>query len=96
MLTYTTGFLLDYFAAEISDNPKYFTYTLEAHAKKIIQIIEHIGCSTCHFVGDSFGGTLAIQVAFKRRDIVKSFLITKGNLITGVGLVAEILFQTNK
>ena len=85
LLKDTTGIFLDYFAVGFSDHPIKFPYTLEALAGTIIQVIEHKGCSSCHFVGHSFGGALAIQVAFQRPDIVKSLLMAEGNLIKGGG-----------
>ena len=69
LLKDTTGILLDYFGAGFSDHPIKFPYTLEALAGTIIQVIEHKGCSSCHFVGASFGGRLAIIVAFHRPEM---------------------------
>ncbi len=83
LLKDTTGIMLDYLGTGFSNHSDTFPYTLEAHAEAVVQVIEQIGYSSCHFVGHSFGGALAIQVAFQRSDSVKSLLIAEGNLITG-------------
>ena len=85
LMTDTTGIMLDYIGSGFSDHSDSFPYTLEAHADTLAIVIENLGYNGCHFVGHSFGGAVAVQLAFQRPELVKSLLIAEGNLLTGGG-----------
>ena len=96
LMTDTTGIMLDFIGSGFSDHSGSFPYTLEAHADSIAVVIEDLGYSACHFVGHSFGGAVAVQLAFQRPELVKSLLIAEGNLITGGGPGSRSIAENSK
>ena len=96
LMTDTTGIMLDYIGSGFSDLSDIFPYTLEAHADTIALVIENLGYSACHFVGHSFGGAVAVQLAIQRPELVKSLLIAEGNLMTGGGPWVQSIAANSK
>ena len=92
----TTGIMLDYIGSGFSDHSDTFPYTLEAHADTIAIVIENLGYSACNFVGHSFGGAVAIQLAFQRPELIKSLLIAEGSLMTGGGPLVRSIAENSK
>ena len=52
--------------------------TVRACAEDVISLIDHLGLKSVHLVGHSFGVPLAILVAAKRTDCVKSVCLING------------------
>jgi pimeloyl-ACP methyl ester carboxylesterase len=72
--------LVDLLGFGFSDRPAAFSYTLEAHAATVIQLIEHLELPTCHLIGHSFGGSVAIVLAAARPDLVAGLVVAEPNL----------------
>ena len=80
-----TGIMLDYIGSGVSDHSDTFSFSLKAHAETVAFVLQELGYTSCHFVGHSFGGSVAIQLALTRPDLVRSLFIAEGNLLPGGG-----------
>lgn len=50
-------------------------YDMETLAADATALIEALGCGPCHFVGLSMGGFIAMRLAIRRPDLIKSLLL---------------------
>ena len=84
--------LVDYLGSGASDHPSSFTYSIEDHAACIAAMMDHAGCRDATVVGHSMGGTVAIQLAITRPDLVDNLIVGEGNVTSGGGgLVRQII-----
>ena len=51
------------------------SYTIPAFAERVIRWIEHTGRGPVHLVGNSLGGTITVQVAVDRPDLVRTLTL---------------------
>ena len=53
-------------------------------AGDVLGTLDHLGVSSCHLVGSSFGAGVAVEVALRRPDLVRSLLLAPpgGSLLT--------------
>ena len=70
--------LIDFLGHGYSDRPEKFGYTLEDHADTIVTLLDALGLMECGIVGHSMGGTVAIQVAAARPDVVSLLVLAEG------------------
>jgi pimeloyl-ACP methyl ester carboxylesterase len=88
---------VDLFGFGFSDRPGDFSYTLEAHAEMVAELLDHLQLDGCGIVGHSMGGSVAITLAAERPDLVSTLVVAEGNLDPGVGTIsAEIASYTEK
>lgn len=76
--------VLDFLGYGYSDRPEEFDYTVDGHAWTVISLLEELEIQSCHLVGHSFGGTVAVHVAAERPDLVRSLVVAEPNLDPGV------------
>ena len=50
-------------------------YSLKLFCDTLMQGLEQMGVKTCHFVGNSLGGGVAIQIALDHSDFVKKLIL---------------------
>lgn len=59
----------------LSDRPRDFSYTPEAHAREIDAFVETIGLRDFTLVVHDFGGPIALPLALERRDVVRRVVV---------------------
>ncbi len=52
--------LVDLLGSGFSDRPEDFEYTVAAHARVVVALLEALGVATCDLFGHSMGGAVAI------------------------------------
>jgi pimeloyl-ACP methyl ester carboxylesterase len=50
-------------------------YSIRAHARTVISLIEHLGTAPTHLIGNSMGGAVIAKVAAHRPDLVRSLTL---------------------
>lgn len=84
--------LVDYLGSGASDHPEGFGYSIEEHASSIAALMDAAGCRGATVFGHSMGGTVAIQLAITRPDLVGNLIVGEGNVTSGGGgLVRQII-----
>jgi pimeloyl-ACP methyl ester carboxylesterase len=83
--------LVDYLGSGVSDHPVNFDYSIENHARCVAAVLDQAGCRKVTVLGHSMGGTVALQLALTRPDLVGNLIIGEGNVTSGGGaLVSQI------
>lgn len=77
--------LVDLVGSGWSDGSDTFPYTIEAHARTIADVIDALGLKEVTLVGHSLGGSIAIELASRRGDVVRRLTVAEPNLDAGVG-----------
>jgi pimeloyl-ACP methyl ester carboxylesterase len=72
--------LIDFLGHGYSDKPLDFAYSLEAHARTIVALIDDMQIAECGIVGHSMGGGVAVQVAAARPTVVSLLIMAEGSL----------------
>lgn len=72
--------LIDFLGHGYSDKPADFSYSIEAHARTIVAIIDSLGIDRCGLVGHSMGGGIAVHVAAARPAVVSLLVMAEGAL----------------
>ncbi len=85
----TTAILLDYLGSGVSDTAPGFEYSLAAHADSVAAVMDHLGCGPCPIMGYSMGGSVAIELALRRPDLVSRLIVAEGNLFPGGGVASR-------
>jgi len=84
--------LVDYLGSGASDHPDGFTYSIQDHAANIAALMDDADCQQATVLGHSMGGTVAIQLAAQRPDLVGNLIVGEGNVTSGGGgLVRQII-----
>ncbi|MFI6535207.1 alpha/beta fold hydrolase [Nonomuraea sp. NPDC050547] len=68
-----TGYALDLPGAGYSPAPADGDYSVDAHARAVIGLLEEVG--PAHLFGNSLGGAVAVRVAALRPDLVRSLTL---------------------
>jgi pimeloyl-ACP methyl ester carboxylesterase len=50
-------------------------YDMDSLYEDAVELIERLNCAPCHFVGFSMGGFIAIRLAVRRPDLIKSLIL---------------------
>lgn len=58
-----------------TDKPADQNYTMEQWIDHLIQFIEAVSDEPVYLVGNSFGGALSLQIAYRRPDLVKKLIL---------------------
>jgi pimeloyl-ACP methyl ester carboxylesterase len=72
--------LIDFVGHGYSDKPTDFPYTVEEHARTIVDLIDALEIRQCGLVGHSMGGAVAIHVAAARPTVVTLLVMAEGAL----------------
>jgi len=72
--------LVDFLGHGYSDKPVDFAYSIEAHARTVVAIVDALGIERCGLVGHSMGGGVAVHVAAARPDVVSLLVMAEGSL----------------
>jgi pimeloyl-ACP methyl ester carboxylesterase len=72
--------LVDFLGHGYSDKPPDFAYSIKAHARTIVALIDALGIDRCGLVGHSMGGGIAVHVAAARRAVVSLLIMAEGAL----------------
>ncbi len=85
--------LIDLLGAGFSDRPAEFAYTVEAHARCVIALIERLGA--VDLFGHSAGGAIAIAVA-AQCELVRSLVLSEPNLDPGGGTFSRAIAKQSE
>ena len=88
--------LVDLLGFGYSDKPDHFGYSLEEHASTLSGLLDHIGSRKYILVGHSFGGSVAIELASKRPDLVIQIILAEANLEAGGGKMSSSIAKQNE
>jgi len=89
--------LPDFFGHGYSDGPTDFSYTLEQHAKTIMELLDFLKVKNNVLFGHSMGGSVAVTLATDRPDLVSRLILAEANLDPGGGFVSKgIATQTEE
>ncbi|MCG5216642.1 alpha/beta hydrolase [Streptosporangium sp. KLBMP 9127] len=70
-----TGYAIDLPGSGYSPAPPDGDYSVAAHARAVIALIEHVGGGPVHLFGNSLGGAVSVRVAATRPDLVRSLTL---------------------
>jgi pimeloyl-ACP methyl ester carboxylesterase len=69
------GWSLDLGGFGMSPPPRDGDLTPAGHARSMAELIEHLGLGPAHVFGNSMGGSVALQLAARRPDLVRSLTL---------------------
>ncbi len=72
--------LIDLLGHGYSDKPVDFPYSIEAHARTIVSLMDQLGITDCGLVGHSMGGGIAVHVAATRYKAISVLILAEGNI----------------
>ena len=76
-----------------SDAPADFPYTMDAHARTVSALLDHLSVKGAVVVGHSMGGSVAITLAAERPDLVSRLIVAEPNLDPGGGIVSTSIAE---
>jgi pimeloyl-ACP methyl ester carboxylesterase len=77
--------LVDFLGHGYSDKPHDFAYSMEAHARTVVALIDALHLSKCVVIGHSMGGGVGVHVAMARPDIVTVLIMAEGAIFAPRG-----------
>lgn len=80
--------LIDFLGFGFSDRPRSFGYTVEEHADTIALLLDYLKVERAIVIGHSMGGSIAINLAARRPELVANLVIAEANLDPGAGKVS--------
>ncbi len=81
--------LVDLLGSGFSDRPADFAYTIEAQARTIVALVEHLGLASIDLFGHSMGGSIAIATAHRLGEGVRRLVVGEPNLDPGGGVASR-------
>ncbi|MEQ4716179.1 alpha/beta fold hydrolase [Nonomuraea sp. B19D2] len=72
--------LIDLLGFGISDRPRDFAYTLEAHADALAEALRKAGVAGASLIAHSMGGAVAIVLAARHPELVANLVLVDANL----------------
>lgn len=85
--------MLDYLGSGRSDTSSDFDFSLASHARSIAAVLEHLGLTSVDIIGHSMGGSVAIQLALDRPDLVGHIVLGEANVTSGGGEMTRSIAQ---
>lgn len=83
--------MIDMLGSGHSDHPVDFDYSIAGHAATVARVLDHLGLREIDFLGHSMGGTVAIQLARDRPDLVARLAVSEANLVPGGGIASTAI-----
>ena len=65
----------DLVGSGFSEKPKHGEYTIEAQARMVVRLMDHLGIESATIVGSSYGGAVAATCALDYRERVRSLVL---------------------
>ncbi|MBK9090178.1 MAG: alpha/beta hydrolase [Holophagales bacterium] len=81
--------LVDLLGSGFSDRPEGFDYSVSAHARVLVALIDALGVATCDLYGHSMGGAVAIVAATMLPGRVEHLVLSEPNLDPGGGVFSR-------
>ena len=72
--------LIDFLGHGYSDKPLDFAYTVEAHARTVVNLIDDLHIPMCGLIGHSMGGRIAVHVADARPAVVSLLILAEASI----------------
>jgi pimeloyl-ACP methyl ester carboxylesterase len=88
--------LLDLPGFGFSTAPGDWTFSIEDQTAIVIACIEHLHLSPVRLVGHSMGGSIAIALAHRRPDLVRTLIVAEPNLDPGSGTLSGHVTRQNE
>ncbi|MEZ2221810.1 alpha/beta fold hydrolase [Rhizobium sp. RCC_161_2] len=86
--------LVDLLGSGFSDRPTDFGYTIDLHARTIVQLVGHLGFQSIDLFGHSMGGAVAIAAARLLGNRVQHLVLSEPNLAPGGGIFSRGIAET--
>lgn len=81
--------MIDYVGSGFSGRSDSFGYGLADHAETVAAVLDAAGTGAACLLGHSMGGSVAVQLAFDRPDLVARLVVCEGNLTPGGGVATR-------
>ena len=81
--------LVDLLGSGFSDRPEGFAYSVSAHARVLVALIDALHVATCDLYGHSMGGAVAIVAATMLPGCVGHLVLSEPNLDPGGGVFSR-------
>jgi pimeloyl-ACP methyl ester carboxylesterase len=81
--------LVDLLGSGFSDKPDAFAYSISAHARVLVALIDALGVETCDLYGHSMGGAVALVAATMLPTRVEHLVLSEPNLDPGGGVFSR-------
>lgn len=81
--------LVDLLGSGFSDRPEDFEYTVAAHARVVVMLLDALGIAACDLYGHSMGGAVAIVAATMDPGRVAHLVLSEPNLEPGGGVFSR-------
>jgi pimeloyl-ACP methyl ester carboxylesterase len=85
--------LPDFLGFGFSDRPYDFSYTLEAHAESVAEILKYLKLAGVCLFGHSMGGAVAVALTAVYPKLVSQLVLAEANLDPGVGSGSKIIAE---
>jgi len=85
--------LPDFLGFGFSDRPQDFSYTLEAHAESVAEILKHLNLTGVYLFGHSMGGAVAVALAAAYPELVSKLVLAEANRDPGVGNISKLIAE---
>ncbi|GGG16016.1 alpha/beta hydrolase [Rhodococcoides trifolii] len=79
-----------------SDRPRDFDYSLVSHAVTVADLLDDSGLRDVDVVGHSMGGSIAVELAARRPDLVRSLAVLEPNLEPWDGGASVLIAQQSE
>jgi pimeloyl-ACP methyl ester carboxylesterase len=94
-LASTSSILVDLLGSGYSDRPETFSYTVEEHARTILDLLDGLGAPQYNLYGHSMGGSIAITAASMRPALIRRLIVSEPNLGLGdASFSGEVIKQS--
>ena len=74
-----------------SERPRDFSYTTTAHARTILELVDHLGLHDLYLYGHSMGGSIAIEAAAHLGNRLRGLIVSECNLTAGGGTYSRAI-----
>lgn len=81
--------LFDYPGSGLSDPAEGFDHGVRSMARTVAGVLDHLGAERVDIVGHSAGGTVALQLALDRPDLVGRIAVAESNVVSGGGAASS-------